>query len=159
MFFITPTSSSSPQPQLVTKPWQKGLNGLNVRIALPITTRNQAKPDYGHNILARLKSVTTQGHGVFMSHSRWRIFLLSMIPCSLKISLKLFEKVWFFSLTSGNVSSCHIQHDAGHPFVKMPPSFTNPSNLIVESAVLYKWKPLLTVRRSVLLLKFHMLLS
>lgn len=100
LFFITLTSSSSTQPQLVKKPWQKGLSGLIVRAALPITTKNQAEPDYGHNILVRLKSVTTRGHGVFMSHSRHSIFLLSMIPCSLKISLKLLERVWFFSLNS-----------------------------------------------------------
>lgn len=98
---MTLDSSSSSQPQLVTKPWQKGLRGLNARIALPITTtRNQVKPDYGHVISVRLKSVSTLGDGVFMSHSRQSIFLLNMIPCSLKISLMLFERVWFFSLSS-----------------------------------------------------------
>lgn len=85
----------------MTKSWQKGLSGLNARIALPITTRrNSAKPDHRHAILVRLKPVSKLGDGVFMSHSRQSIFLLNMIPCSLKISLMLFERVQFFSLCS-----------------------------------------------------------
>lgn len=81
----------------MTKPWQKGLSGLNARIALPITTRrNSAKPDHGHAILVRLKPVSRLGDGVFMSRSRQSIFLLNMIPCSLKISRMLFERVRFF---------------------------------------------------------------
>lgn len=48
-FFMTVTSSSSSQPQLVTKPGLKGLSGLNVRIAVLVSARKgQAKLDHWH---------------------------------------------------------------------------------------------------------------
>lgn len=97
---MTLAFSPRSRPQLVTKPWQKGLSDLSARIAVPIaTTRVMAKPDHGHIILVRLIPVSTLGDGVFMSHSRQSIFLLNMVPCSSKISLMLFERVWYFSLS------------------------------------------------------------
>lgn len=68
--FMTVASSSSSQPRIVTKPWQKGLSGLDARIALFVTTvKRQAKVDYWHVLLVSWNQGTL-GDDVSMSHSR-----------------------------------------------------------------------------------------